>query len=111
MPFDLDGDELPPPFHLPVSVGKGIPHMPPSSSLTYSQSPLPPPPSRRHIHHHQQKPRCSASAAAFMRGATDLAYSLTMEPLDDDPLLRFFDTCPAYADFKDTVGDCLVSAT
>jgi len=56
-----------------------------------------------------QKPRCSASAAAFMRGATNLAYTLTMKPLDQDPLLRFFDLCPAYEEFKDAAQACLGS--
>lgn len=45
---------------------------------------------------------------AFMKGVTDLAYSLTMEPLDQDRLLRFYDTCPAYEEFKEAVGECLV---
>jgi len=56
-----------------------------------------------------QKPRCSASAVAFMKGFTQAAFPLSMAPLERDPLLRFFDMCPAYGRYKDAVKECLVS--
>jgi hypothetical protein len=43
-----------------------------------------------------------------MQGFTTSAFTLTMLPLDADPLLRFFDVCPAYEQYKDAVGECLV---
>mmetsp|Transcript_2566 Transcript_2566/g.6371 ORF Transcript_2566/g.6371 Transcript_2566/m.6371 type:complete len:512 (+) Transcript_2566:295-1830(+) len=54
-----------------------------------------------------QKPRCSASAVAFMKGFTQAAFPLSMAPLERDPLLRFFDMCPAYGRYKDAVKECL----
>uniref|UniRef100_A0A061SFJ5 Multiple inositol polyphosphate phosphatase 1 n=1 Tax=Tetraselmis sp. GSL018 TaxID=582737 RepID=A0A061SFJ5_9CHLO len=54
-----------------------------------------------------QKPRCSASAVSFMEGATGAPFSITMDPLLSDNLLRFFDTCPAYEAFKERAESCL----
>jgi len=56
-----------------------------------------------------QKPRCTTTAISYMQGFTTSAFTLTMLPLDADPLLRFFDVCPAYEQYKDAVGECLKS--
>lgn len=61
-----------------------------------------------------QVARTAASAVAFAQtcfgnDSDSQAVALTMASMDDDKLLRFFDVCPKYAAFKESVEEVLVS--
>jgi hypothetical protein len=99
------------------------PYLPKRYSIVSTQVPWPTPAQQRtrmdrlqSVGVGLQVGRAAASAVAFAQGcfADDnadspaAAVALQMSPKDRDPLLRFFDMCPSYTQFKVTVQGLLV---
>lgn len=98
------------PRHHPDGLATSLP-----DDLTPQTAPLSSSSSALHARQQQQQQRGPGGSApplgpSGVGGTRPQAVAISMSPKDQDPLLRFYDACPAYASRKRALRPWLVSA-